>query len=1505
MKIYQFKILFAICLFFFSLPIELKTQVNNADKFINVLSSTTNNIILELDIPRFEKKAKLFQGKEYDVLNIAEFAQTAAPGKPQLPVKGFLFGIPSNGVTSVEILETESKTFSPVNIFYTPKITFEVDTSASRTSLPKDKLELFIDPKISTANQFYPKQIAKFEGSSFIREQRVGNVTIFPIQYNPVKKQIRYFERLKLKINFSGSAGTQLSLPSENRFPEPFEKLLSTSLINYDIAKTWRGVTAGLSKKLFQTNNLQMENEDWYKIIVNEDGIYRLDKTDLQNAGLDVSLFDPRKIKIFYRGTEIPIYISGEADGFFDDPDYIEFYGVAANNDYTYDNVYWLCTTTENGRRMTQQDGGLTGTFPIVTRSATRVHFERNNVYLHNIPNGEGEDHWFWDMVNAPNTLQLTVHLNNVINIFALPCKLKVAFRGITHPPTNPDHHTIVFINGFPVLDDLWDGQAKLQSEGNLNQGYIFNGQNTININLPGDTGAAVDQVYLNWIEIEYWQDYKAIDDIFTFTGRSDPGTRQFEVKNFSNDNISLYDITDSTNVLKIVDFLLETTEPGYTLKFQDNNSHREYLALTPSRAKKPKSFTKDNVTQLLSKNNQADYLIITHEDFYSSLSPLANFRQNQGLAVKTIKVQDVYDEFNYGVKNPQAIKDFLTYTYFNWRKPSPTYVLLVGDASFDYKHNWDDGEIDLMPTHLFESNIYNTETSSDNWYGCIIGEDVLPDLFIGRFPVRTTDQLNVLLNKTINYENNPEPGNWNKYVVLIADNPDDGGDFEGISEGFDSNYITPDFYVSKIYLNENYYDPDKTRAAIIEQISNGCLLVNYMGHGDMDSWAREEIFGTDQVVNLSNNVKAPLLVTMCCLNGFFHHPKIPYCIAEEFLKANTGGAVACFSPSGFGYASGDQKLGDGLFEAIFQNNDHILGSVTNKAKLSLYSLGSSFYDHISFFNLLGDPALQLNISPNEIEVESEWNLISLPRIPENSAVEYVLSSISSKWKKLLTYSNGTWIGADADIPPTFWTLKQMEWGQGYWLQTTEQGQIVVTGAEKSSAIPLTEGWNLIGNSTPLNHSLPEALSSINGNWKKLLHYRNGGWYGADALLPSTFWTLNEFKNGAGYWLEMATVDTLDISRVPLLTNNSGKPNLLNQMGEYVVIPDVAANKKNLKSPPTAGIPKINIENNYKLSVPKPSGFYGTVFLRNEPAPTGSKISAWINDVLIPPEISVTSPGKYDLMLLNGDDLQTPQIEGGKQNAQVVFKIKTPDGKIFVPGTKGTWKEGINHRLDLFALSKPDSSTNPISIKILVDDRVAGMDILDGDPISNKAVISAIISGGDQSFTSENVLFFLNSVPLDKSLYSYIPNTENSDSRGRIVYLPNTLNDGEYNLKVEVVETSLTANNVSENLSFVISNTLKFKKVVNFPNPMQDDTKFTYILMNDDPPDVSIKIYTVAGRLIRVIDSASNQIGYNETYWDGTDEFGDKIANGVYFYKITAKAGSEKIEVIERLVVMR
>jgi hypothetical protein len=133
----------------------------------------------------------------------------------------------------------------------------------------------------------------------------------------------------------------------------------------------------------------------------------------------------------------------------------------------------------------------------------------------------------------------------------------------------------------------------------------------------------------------------------------------------------------------------------------------------------------------------QSDYIIIIHESFYDNILRLAELHRNEGLSVEVVKVQDIYDEFNYGVVQPQAIKDFLQYTYYYWKAPAPAYVLLVGDATYDYKDHLGLGLKGHVPTHLFESYYASYQTSNDNWFVCVSGNDVLSDMMIGRLPVQ------------------------------------------------------------------------------------------------------------------------------------------------------------------------------------------------------------------------------------------------------------------------------------------------------------------------------------------------------------------------------------------------------------------------------------------------------------------------------------------------------------------------------------------------------------------------------------------------------------------------------------------------------------------------------------------------------------------------------------------------------------------------------------------------
>jgi hypothetical protein len=105
--------------------------------------------------------------------------------------------------------------------------------------------------------------------------------------------------------------------------------------------------------------------------------------------------------------------------------------------------------------------------------------------------------------------------------------------------------------------------------------------------------------------------------------------------------------------------------------------------------------------------------VILTRREFFESLGPLVSLRQKQGYSIAVIDIEDIYDEFSYGQKTPQAAKDFLTYAATNWKK-APRFVMLAGDASFDPKNYLGFGDSDLVPTKLIDTQYL--ETASDDW---------------------------------------------------------------------------------------------------------------------------------------------------------------------------------------------------------------------------------------------------------------------------------------------------------------------------------------------------------------------------------------------------------------------------------------------------------------------------------------------------------------------------------------------------------------------------------------------------------------------------------------------------------------------------------------------------------------------------------------------------------------------------------------------------------------------
>jgi hypothetical protein len=332
---------------------------------------------------------------------------------------------------------------------------------------------------------------------------------------------------------------------------------------------------------------------------------------------------------------------------------------------------------------------------------------------------------------------------------------------------------------------------------------------------------------------------------------------------------------------------------------------------------------------------------------------------------VATVKVGDIYDEFNYGIFNPKAIRDFLSYAYYNWTPPAPTYVLLVGDAYQDYKDNLNTGTVNYVPSQIIETDLLG-ETPSDNWFVLLSGDDVLPDMFIGRLSGQTVSQVDAMVDKIIAYEQTPPDASWNTDVLLVAD--DDESSFENMSEQLAQQlpfYYTP----NKVYARD--YPPGDVTSDISSFINGGTILVNYAGHGGVDMWGLwgggNHIFDRPDVEALNNTHKLPIVTAANCLNGFFTGGGTQVALAESFVRLENKGAVGAWAPTGLGYPSGHRTLMVEFYRAIFDDDLLGLGEATTAAKVAAYGESIYWAELLETFVLFGDPATQLGIPTTEI----------------------------------------------------------------------------------------------------------------------------------------------------------------------------------------------------------------------------------------------------------------------------------------------------------------------------------------------------------------------------------------------------------------------------------------------------------------------------------------------------------------------------------------------------------
>lgn len=706
--------------------------------------------------------------------------------------------------------------------------------------------------------------------------------------------------------------------------------------------------------------------EQALKISVVQDGMYRLTPGELTINGFDLTGIDPALIRITNRGQEIPIYMDEDGNGSFDGSDYLLFYGTAITDVYTTENIYWLTAGDAPGLRMSSRSVAP-GSATLATVFPVTLHAEQDTFYWQTMPNGSGQDHWFWFDRISPNSSDLPSFRDypfSVKNIDPVPTTqtLRVQLKGFTSVTTvNPDHKTQISINGTVIGSAEWDSFNVFDLVLNYNTDLLNDGANTLRVTaLP--TEAVVDQYLVNFFEINYRDTYVAEDNELTF-GAPASGKFRFRISNFDSQDVMIFDITDPGNVVNLEGVNHQLVGGKYQAEFEDTATlDTRYLALTQNRLKQPSSIILDKPSSWKSTVNGADYIIITHGDFYSSTLPLADYRRSPaggGYRVAVVRVDDLYDEFNYGIFNPQAIRDFLSYAYREWQSPAPAYVLLVGGATYDYRNLLNMGRVDYVPTQMIETFLLG-QTASDNWFVEIEGDDVVPEMAIGRFTAKSAAQVTEMVNKTIYYEQNPPAASWNKNALFIAD--DDEISFEQLSESLIGKM--PLFYMPhRIYLRGYTQDPTPE---ITNYINNGSLLVNYAGHGNPTIWAGSSVFTVNDVNALNNTNKLTVVTVANCLSGFFVG-KDNTSMAEALLGLpGNKGAVAVWAPTGLGYAFGHKALLEEFYNAIFKENILELGRAATIAKVNLYAKNSNLAELVETYVFFGDPATKIYVVPHE-----------------------------------------------------------------------------------------------------------------------------------------------------------------------------------------------------------------------------------------------------------------------------------------------------------------------------------------------------------------------------------------------------------------------------------------------------------------------------------------------------------------------------------------------------------
>lgn len=672
------------------------------------------------------------------------------------------------------------------------------------------------------------------------------------------------------------------------------------------------------------------------KLLVRREGWYRVTGAELAAAGFDTGAV-PQMLRLFADGQEVPVKVTADEKGQLGASSAVEFYGYGLNTTATDARAYYLVAGSETGKRIELAPTfGLSGKIVPAASSFTHtVERKDRTIYFSALQNGEREN--FFGAVVAPAGVNQTLTLSRVELSSASAATVEVALQGVTQIP----HRVRVEMNGVTLGEISYNNMSQGLGKFALAHAQLLEGTNTVRLTSLGGTS---DVNLVDYIRVSYQHAFKADNDSLTFAAN---GGERVIVGGFTSKDIRVYDVT--TAEVKEVSGEIAEGAGSYTVTVTaPDKGARRLLALTPAQAKTVAAMRLNHASSWKSAANSADLIIITARAFFPAVEALSAARKQEGYTPALVDVEDLYDEFSFGHKSPQAVRDFLAYAKSSW-KVKPRFVLLVGDATYDSKNYLGVGDVDIVPTKLVDTAFL--ETASDDWFSDF-NNDGIADLPTGRLPVRLAQEAATLIGKLLSAGGASKGMQQSSSsVLLVSDANDNSFNFEQASEQLRS-FLPEGIEVADVRRGQ--LDAATAKARLYEALSSGQSLVNYAGHGSVGLW-RGNLLTTPEAKALTNQ-KLPLFVLMTCLNGYFHEASADS-LAEGLLKAERGGALAVWASSGQTYPQEQALINQELYRLLLGGDAKgiTIGEAVNQAKTKAADM-----DIRRTWTLLGDPTSRL-----------------------------------------------------------------------------------------------------------------------------------------------------------------------------------------------------------------------------------------------------------------------------------------------------------------------------------------------------------------------------------------------------------------------------------------------------------------------------------------------------------------------------------------------------------------